>query len=168
MTQEGLQKAGSITRSQYLTFHLGSEDYGIEILNVKEIIQYSGVTSVPRTPDYVLGVINLRGNVVPVLDLLNLFGEDHIRQTKRTCIIIVEIEDAGEAMQAGLIVDEVDEVIGLGPDEIEKAPSFGSGTRTRFIKAMGKLGERFIILLDLTRIIAPDELHVFKDEGGGD
>lgn len=161
-----LDDQSALSEEQYLTFHLGHEVYGIEVLRIKEIIQYQGVTKVPRTPEYILGVINLRGSVVPVVDMLNLFGEEHVQISRRTCIIIVEAHTGEEAVEAGVIVDQVDEVAEIRDDEIEKAPSFGAGVKTQFIKGMGRREDGFIILLHLDKILAPEELHSFKEQSG--
>ncbi len=143
------QRAG-----QYLTFVLAGEIYGLGILQVREIIGMTDITAVPRTPEFVKGVINLRGNVVPVIDARLKFGMPEAEQTERTCIIVV---DVGET-DVGFIVDEVSEVMDIPADQIEDAPSFGADVDTRFILGMSKAGEKVTILLDLAKVLAGSEL----------
>ena len=143
------QRAG-----QYLTFVLAGEIYGLGILQVREIIGMTDITAVPRTPEFVKGVINLRGRVVPVVDTRLKFGMPEDEPTDRTCIIVV---DVGEA-DVGLIVDEVSEVMNIPADQIEDAPSFGADVDTRFILGMTKADDKVTILLDLTKVLAGSEL----------
>jgi len=143
---------------QYLTFVLGGEVFAIGILAIKEIIEYAHLTAVPMTPDYVRGVINLRGAVVPVLDLLVRFGKPSSPVTKRTCIIIVEIRAGEERHDIGVVVDTVNAVLDIPASEIEPPPSFGAHIRTEFIQGMGKVNGQFVVLLDVDRILAADEM----------
>ncbi len=138
---------------KYLTFRLDREEYGLEILKVREIIGLMGITRVPRTPHYIRGVINLRGKVIPVLDLRAKFGMDVISDTEETCIIVVEVEGAGESLLMGILVDAVSEVLDIQAGEIEEAPTFGADVDTRFILGIGKVKNTVKILLDIDRVL---------------
>jgi purine-binding chemotaxis protein CheW len=150
---------------QYLTFSLGSEVFAIGILAIKEIIEYSNLTSVPMMPAYVRGVINLRGAVVPVLDLSVRFGKQASTVTKRTCIVIIEICTAGERQDVGVVVDAVDSVLDIPADQIEPPPAFGARISTDFIQGMGKVNGRFVILLDVNAVLAPEEAEMLSQTG---
>lgn len=136
---------------QFLSFTLGSEPYAIDIVTVREIIQHGAMTSVPLMPDFVRGVINLRGAVVPVIDLQARFGRGPASPSKKTCIVIVDAIRDGERIELGLMVDAVSEVISLDDGQIEPPPQFGGATRRDFIAGMGKRGDRFVVLLDPER-----------------
>ncbi len=151
---------------QYLTFELGEEPYGLQILKVQEIIGMTSVTRVPRMPDFVRGVINLRGKVIPVIDLRSRFSLESQEQTERTCIIVVQIGASGHQVTLGIIVDQVSEVVDIGPDQIEPSPDFGTNVDTTFILGMGKVGERVIMLLDLDRVLSGDELSLVRQSAG--
>jgi purine-binding chemotaxis protein CheW len=140
--------------TQYLTFTLGGETFAIAILGVKEIIEYTSVTDVPMMSDCIRGVINLRGSVVTVMDLSVRFGRPSTPVTKRTCIVIVEIEDAGERQVIGLVVDAVNAVIEIAASDIEPPPAFGARIRNDFIEGMGKVNGSFVILLDIAQVFA--------------
>lgn len=143
---------------QYLTFMLGGEMFAIGILGIKEIIEYGHLTSVPLMPAHIRGVINLRGAVVPVIDLSARFGRDGTQVTRRTCIVILEVL-AGEGKQdIGVVVDAVNEVVEIPADQIEPAPDFGARIRTDFIQGMGKVGERFVIILSVNHVLSVEEL----------
>jgi purine-binding chemotaxis protein CheW len=144
--------------SQYLTFMLGGEVFAIGILAIKEIIEYDHLTEVPMMPACVRGVINLRGAVVPVMDLSARFGKPPTAVTKRTCIVIVEIEREGERQDVGVTVDAVNEVLEIAASEIELAPSFGANIRTDFIHGMGKLNGKFVIILDTDHVLSVDDV----------
>lgn len=141
----------------YLTFELGAETYGLEILKVHEIIGIMPVTSVPRTPDFVRGVINLRGKVIPVIDLRLKFEMESLEDTERTCIIVVQVSRADRDVTMGLSVDEVAEVLDVGAAQIEPPPSFGTAVDTEFIMAMGKIGEKVVMLLDVDKVLSGGE-----------
>ncbi|HET9642879.1 MAG TPA: chemotaxis protein CheW [Burkholderiaceae bacterium] len=144
--------------TQYLTFMLGGEAFAIGILSIKEIIEYHGLTTVPMMPDCVRGVINLRGAVVPVIDLQARFGRASSPVTKRTCIVIVEMQSADQERQViGVLVDVVNEVIEISAGDIEPAPSFGAGIRSEYIAGMGKVRGRFVILLQVDAVLSLDE-----------
>jgi purine-binding chemotaxis protein CheW len=143
---------------QYLTFMLGGDVFAIGILAIKEIIEYSDLTAVPMVPAYVRGVINLRGAVVPVIDVLVRFGKKPSDVTKRTCIVIIEIATLGERQDVGVVVDSVDAVLDIPGSEIEPPPAFGAKIRTDFIRGVGKVNGRFVILLDVDHVLAVDEV----------
>lgn len=151
------QLAGAPAAAQYLTFLLAGDAFAIGILSIKEIIEYGGMTPVPLMPDYIRGVINLRGAVVPVMDLMVRFGKPAAPVGKRTCIVIVEIAHADEPQVIGVIVDAVQAVVEIAAADIMPAPSFGARIDADFIEAMGKIGERFIILLDVDRVLSSDQ-----------
>lgn len=145
---------------KYLTFVLGAEEYGLEILKVREIIGYMEITSVPQTPHYVKGVINLRGQVIPVIDLRAKFGMESTEVTEETCIIVVEITQGDRKFSTGIVVDRVQEVLDIAGKNIEEAPQFGSAVNTDFILGMGKIGDTVKILLDIDRVLASDDLQL--------
>ncbi|MBV8035883.1 chemotaxis protein CheW [Roseateles sp.] len=151
-------RAASGLPSQYLTFSLAGETFAIGILSIKEIIQFRGLTEVPMMPRAVRGVINLRGAVVPVVDLALRFGKPASTAGRRSCIVIVEIADGGDSPVLGVMVDAVSEVIEIPPDEIEEAPSFGASIKREFIAGIGKVRGRFVVLLEVSRTLSLDEL----------
>ncbi|MBF0422426.1 MAG: chemotaxis protein CheW [Magnetococcales bacterium] len=142
----------------FLTFHLGEEVFAIEIARIKEVLEFSRVTHIPRTPDFMCGVINLRGAVVPVVDLRLKFGMTESERTINTCIIILDVVQEDETFVIGAMADSVREVMELDPARIEPAPKMGTGLRTDFIRGMGRNGERFVILLDTDRVFSSEEL----------
>ena len=144
---------------QYLTFVLGAETFAIGIMAIKEIIEYSSLTEVPMMPAYVRGVINLRGAVVPVLDLPVRFGKAASAVTKRTCIVIIEVVLGSERQTLGLVVDAVNAVLDVPSTDIEPPPAFGASIRTEFIRGMVKVNSKFVILLDVDHALAADELQ---------
>lgn len=150
---EHVNQAISNKEGKYLTFALGQEEYGLEILKVREIIGYMDITSVPQTPDYVQGVINLRGQVIPVVDLRAKFGMETIAITEETCIIVVEISQNDRSINTGIVVDRVQEVLDIAGENIEGAPQFGSSVNTDFILGMGKIGDEVKILLDIDKVL---------------
>ncbi len=141
---------------KYLTFSLGAEEYGLEILKVREIIGYIEVTAVPQTPHHVKGVINLRGQVIPVIDLRAKFGMETAEVTEQSCIIVVEIAQEGRKCSMGIVVDRVQEVLDIAGGSIEDAPRFGASVNTDFILGMGKVGDAVKILLDIDKVLAGD------------
>lgn len=157
-TNKDANTAADGQSAQYLTFMLGGESFGIGIMAVKEIIEFSGITEVPMMPDSIRGVINLRGAVVPVMDLAARFGRAQSVPGKRTCIVIVELDNDGEHQLTGVVVDAVSAVLDIPDADIEPAPSFGTRIRGDFIAGMGKLNGRFVILLDVQQVLALDGL----------
>jgi len=157
-TDVGLQLAG-----KYLTFKLAEEEYGLEILKVQEIIQMQSVTKVPRTPSYVGGVINLRGKVIPVIDLREKLGLPAVENTEKTCIIVVQIGSKSGKIITGIIIDEVKEVLDIAASNIEETPDFGSSINTEFILGIGKIGQTVKILLDLDRVMDAGELATLEN-----
>jgi len=147
---------------KYLTFSLEQEEYGIGILKVKEIIGMMPVTPVPQTPVFVKGVINLRGKVIPVLDLRLKFGMEEIDYTERTTIIVVEVAQHSGLVQIGIVVDSVSEVVTIKSGEIEETPAFGSTLDTDYILGMAKLEGRVKILLDIDRVLSNEELKMLQ------
>ncbi|HLG17969.1 MAG TPA: chemotaxis protein CheW [Blastocatellia bacterium] len=143
---------------QYLTFFLAGEEYAISILRVKEIIAYGTLTKVPTMPPFIRGVINLRGSVVPVVDLAVRFGMPESPVTKWTCIVIAEIDLEGEQTVMGVMADAVNQVLDLSPDDIEAPPAFGTQVRIDYLLGMGKVGKKFALILDIDRVLSPEEL----------
>ena len=152
-------------QGQFLTFMLGGEIFAIGILSVKEIIEYGGVTEVPMMPPCVRGVINLRGAVVPVMDLSARFGKPTTALTKRTCTVIVELDVGGGRQVVGVVVDAVNAVLDIPAAQIEPAPSFGARIRTDFIAGMGKVDGRFVILLSVDNVFSIDEVSALAQIG---
>ncbi len=147
---------------KYLTFTLADEEYGIGILKIKEIIGMMPITTVPQTPDFVKGVINLRGKVIPVMDLRLRFGMESIDYNERTCIIVVEIEGQSGIIQIGIVVDSVSEVLNIKGEDIEDTPTFGSKLDTEYILGMAKTEGGVKILLDIDRVLNADEISVLE------
>ncbi len=155
----------SAEQAQFLTFMLGGEVFAIGILGIKEIIEYAGLTEVPMMPACIRGVINLRGAVVPVMDLSSRFGKPSTAVTKRTCIVIVEIDASGESHDMGVVVDAVNAVLEIAGSEIEPAPAFGARIRTDFIEGMGKVDGKFVILLNVNRVLSVEEIGAMTQGG---
>jgi purine-binding chemotaxis protein CheW len=152
---------------QYLTFTLGSEMFAVGILNVKEIIEYGNLTEIPMMPAFIRGVINLRGAVVPVVDLAARFGGKISEVQRRTCIVIVEVTQEDARHDIGIMVDAVSEVLEIGVAEIEPPPSFGARIRADFIAGMGKVNQKFVIILQIDRVLSVDEMALLADVGPG-
>ena len=157
-TLPAVAEAAGEDQQQYLTFMLGGETFAIGILHIKEIIEYGQLTEVPRMPGFIRGVINLRGAVVPVIDLGARFGKPPANVSRRTCIVIIEVEHEGEQQVVGVMVDAVNEVLDIPPDQIEPAPSFGAQIRADFIQGMGKVEGRFVIILNVNHVLSLDEM----------
>jgi purine-binding chemotaxis protein CheW len=147
---------------KYLTFELAAEEYGLEILKVREIMGMMPITAVPRTPPDVKGVINLRGKVIPVIDLRLKFDIEEIEVTEETCVIVVDVN----TLEMGIIVDKVSEVLDIPSEDIEDSPSFGSSVDTNFILGMGKTEERVSILLDITKVLDGMDMDFMNQENG--
>ena len=148
--------------NQYLAFKLEEEVFAFDISTVREVLEFDTVTKVPQTPDMMKGVINLRGSVVPVIDMRVKFGMGEIEKTVNTVIIIIEIDLEGESTMMGAMVDSVNEVIDLDSDHIEPPPKIGTKLNTEFIRGMGKQGDQFIIILEIERIFSMDELSTLQ------
>jgi len=144
---------------KYLVFHLGKEEFGIRVLKVREIMGVQDITAVPQTPAYVKGVINLRGKVIPVVDLRLKFGLPEIEYTQRTCIIVVHVEADAHDMMMGIVVDGVAEVLNLVGGDIEDTPDFGQGVVTPYLLGMAKIKGKVKILLDIDQVLTSQELH---------
>jgi len=147
---------------KYLTFTLDNEEYGIGILKIKEIIGMMPITTVPQTPDFVKGVINLRGKVIPVVDLRLRFGMEEMDYTDRTCIIVVEIEGESGTVMIGIVVDAVSEVLNIKGEDIEDTPTFGTKLNTDYILGMAKKEGSVKILLDIDRVLSAEEISVLE------
>jgi purine-binding chemotaxis protein CheW len=148
-TKTTTQKQG-----KYLTFAIGDEEYGLEILKVREINGYMDITPVPQTPASVKGVINLRGQVIPVIDLRAKFGMESKEVTEQTCIIVVEVSRNGQRNDTGIVVDRVQEVLFIAGEQIQETPEFGAAVDTDFILGLGKVGKSVKILLDIDKVLA--------------
>ncbi len=148
---------------QYLTFMLGEEMFALDIAKVREVLEFTSVTKVPKTPEFMRGVINLRGAVVPVVDMRLKFGMPMSETTINTCVVIVETELDGEVTALGALVDSVQEVFELEPENIEPPPKIGTRLKTEFIKGMGKKDDEFIIILDIDKVFSSDELTVVQN-----
>ncbi len=155
--------AGIAETTQYLTFKLEDEVFALDISKVREVLDFTTVTKVPRTPEFMRGVINLRGNVVPVVDMRLKFGMSKTEKTVNTCIIIVEISIEGETAVLGALADSVQEVVDLEPEQIEPAPRIGTRLRTEFIRGMGKRNDQFVILLDIDKVFTYEEISMVQD-----
>jgi len=162
VTMDQAVKAMADKEGKYLTFSLANEEYGIGILKIKEIIGMMPITTVPRTPEFVKGVINLRGKVIPVMDLRLRFEMEAIDYTDRTCIIVVEIESQAGTVQIGALVDSVSEVLNVGGDDIEETPSFGTKLDTDYILGMAKMEGGVKILLDIDKVLNDEEIAALE------
>ncbi len=156
---------GITQTTQYLSFKLDGEEFALDISKVREVLDFTKITRVPQTPGFMRGVINLRGSVVPVVDLNMKFGIKDTEKTVNTRIIIGEIEVDGEETILGVLADSVHEVIELEPENIEPAPKIGTRLNTEFIRGMGKREEEFIMILDIDKVFSADELAVFSQAG---
>jgi len=153
-----IKEKEEVVQQQYLTFFVSYEEYAINIQRVKEIIEYTTVTKVPKVPEWIRGVINLRGNVVPVVDLTVRFGLEASPVTKTTCIVIVEVEQDNERAVMGVIADAVNRVIDLAPKDIEEPPAFGTRVRLEYLFGMGKLGKKFALILNIDSVLNNSDL----------
>ena len=166
MVKQELTKGQSVVPSgplledqqQYLTFMLGAEVFAINILSIKEIIEYGNLTIVPKMPSFIRGVINLRGSVVPVIDLAARFDRPEAVISRRTCIVIIEVQHEEVQQVIGVLVDAVNEVLEIASAQIEPVPSFGTQVRTDFIDGMGKVNDKFVIILNVNQVLSADEM----------
>ena len=148
--------------TQFLTFGLGDDIFALDVIKAKEVLDFDEVTQVPQTPDYMLGVINLRGSVVPVVDMRRKFNMEVADRTRNSCIVVVEVDVDGEPVTVGALADSVREVIDLLPSQIEPPPRIGTRLNTEFIKGMGNLDDRFVIILDIDKVFSIDDLVMAK------
>ena len=158
-----MEESSTVNSEQYVTFCLAEELFGVEVSRTREILSVISVTSVPQTPDYMLGVINLRGQVVPVIDMRLKLGLSAADETQDTCIIVVEVLVDGESIVVGALADAVREVLEIKSDAIEPPPRLGTRLNTEFIKGMGKIDEDFLILLDIDKIFNSDEIALVQE-----
>jgi purine-binding chemotaxis protein CheW len=153
-----IKESQEAVQQQFLTFFLAEEEYAVNIQRVKEIIEYTTVTKVPKVPQWIRGVINLRGNVVPVVDLAVRFGLEERPVTKTTCIVIVEVDQDSERAVMGVIADAVNQVIDFAPKDIEEPPAFGTRVRLEYLLGMGKLGKKFALILNIDSVLSTADL----------
>ena len=163
ITREDTNRDTEQNVQQYLTFMIGGEEYAVSLLKVKEIIEYDTVTEIPKTPEWVRGVINLRGNVVPVIDLAVKFRLAASVAGKLTCIVITEIECEGEPTIMGVMADSVRQVIDLRPEDVEVPPTFGTRVKVDYLLGMARSGKKFCLLLDTEKVLSTDELLELPD-----
>ncbi|THB68455.1 MAG: chemotaxis protein CheW [Desulfovibrio sp.] len=157
-----MAEENGVDTNQYLTFTLGDEVFALDIATVREVLELTTVTKIPRTPEFMRGVINLRGHAVPVVDMRVKFGMDRAEDTVNTCIIIVEVVVDGEPVVMGAVADSVREVFEMSPDKIDPPPKMGTSIDANFIKGMGKQDESFIIILDINKVFSIDELAMVQ------
>lgn len=151
------------SQGQHLTFTLGKEIFALDIVKVREVLELTTVSKIPRTPEYMKGVINLRGHAVPVVDMRLKLGMSQIESTVDTCIIIIEVTFDNEAVAMGALVDSVREVSDMSESDIEPAPKMGASIDAKYIMGMGRQGDQFIILVDVDQIFSDEDLHVAKE-----
>lgn len=159
-----MDEKGNVGTTQYLTFTLGDEVFALDIGKVREVLDFTGITRVPQTPAFMSGVINLRGNVVPVVDMRLKFGMSPSERSVNTCVIITEVSLDGECTVIGAMADSVQEVLDLEPSQIEPPPRIGAKLRTDFIKGMGKYNDNFIIILNIDKVFTTDEMSEVMDQ----
>lgn len=152
-----------VSQGQYLTFYVAGEEYAVNILKVKEIIEFDTVTAVPNTAPWIRGVTNLRGNVVPVIDLAVKFGLPASQTSKFSCIVITEVSYNGDRLTMGVMADSVSQVLDFLENEIEATPPFGTRVRLEFLLGMGKMGKKFCLILDIDKVLSADEIVAVTD-----
>jgi len=160
--QDDVDHGSTIAGGKFLTFALAGEDYGIEILKVQEIIGIMNITPIPRTPDYVKGVMNLRGKIIPIVDLRTKFEMEAQEQTEETCIIVVQVARKDRNVTMGVVVDCVSEVVDINSAQIESAPSFGTNVNTDYILGMGKIADKVVVLLDVDKVLSSGEIKAVE------
>jgi purine-binding chemotaxis protein CheW len=163
--QRVVEQEAGVQGRQYLTFTVTGVSFGIAISSIKEIIEYRTPTEVPKMLGYMRGLINMRGRVVPVIDLAVRFGRSKVEPTRRTCIVILDMQQKQEQHDIGVVADAVSAVVEIADADVEPAPSFGSHLRTDFISGMGKIGDEFVILLDIDKVLSIEELTTLEGEG---
>jgi purine-binding chemotaxis protein CheW len=156
--QLAVEHDSAVQGRQYLTFTVTGESFGIGIASIKEIIEYRAPSEVPMMPGYMRGIINVRGRVVPVIDLAVRFGRPRAEATRRTCIVILEVDEHDEQHDIGVVVDAVSAVVDIADADVEPSPSFGAKVRSEFITGMGKIGEKFVIILDIGKVLSVEDL----------
>jgi len=147
-------------KATYLTFHLGNEIFAVNVLKIREVLELTRITNVPKMPDFVMGVINVRGSIVPVVDLKQKFGMQSTENTINTCIVVIEVPIENNIITIGCLADSVEEVINLDPDQIDAAPHIGTSVDTEFIKGIGKKADSFIIVLDIESVFSGHEINM--------
>lgn len=161
-----MAESGQLLVTQYLSFTLDDEVFAVDVARVREILEYKGTTRIPQVPSYLRGVINLRGSVVPVVDLRLLFGLSATQRSINTCVIVLEVKVGGDTVIAGALADSVREVLELDPNEIEAAPRLGSHLNTEFIEGMGKRNDQFLMLLNIDRVFGCEAMDAIRQAGG--
>ncbi len=156
-----------IETDQYLTFSLGEEHYALNVVKVKEVLELAPITQIPKTPDYMSGVINIRGSVIPIIDLRRKFDMQSVEATVDTGIIVVEVNEENDLITIGVIADKVQEVIEITPENIEPAPRIGNNIDTRFINGMGKYNENFLIILNVNELFTEEEITTIEEMSTG-
>ena len=159
---EEQDRSSNIASGKFLTFSLAGEEYGLEILKVQEIIGIMNITPIPRTPAFVKGVMNLRGKIIPIVDLRLKFEMEAKEQTEETCVIVVQVSGRNKDVTMGVVVDRVSEVVDISSGQIESAPSFGTSVNTDYILGMGKIGDKVVILLDVDKVLSSGEIKVVE------
>jgi purine-binding chemotaxis protein CheW len=162
------ENSGPFQQSQFLTFHIGSDEYAVDILQVREVLGYTQVTRMPNAPPCIRGVMNLRGQVVPVIDLPAKFGMPSAIPTRRTCIVIVEIGGRSELTTMGIVVDSVDQAVDLSPADISPPPDFGTPIDVSYLHGIGKAPHGFVLVLDVERVLSTSELSIAASLGKQD
>ena len=163
LSETSIQHENSVSlNGKYFTFELGDETYGVGILNVQEIIKMQKITKIPRAPDYVEGVVNLRGKVIPVISIRSIFGMEEVETSRDTCIVIMQVNQGDISIIIGAIVDRVSEVLNIGEEEIEPAPSFGAQVDKQFILGMAKTKDSVKILLDADKLVDEETMSSFS------
>lgn len=160
MNNVKLDSASQTEADQYLTFILSKEEFAVPIMQVKEIIEYHDLTNVPMVPEFIAGALNLRGSIVPVINLAVKFGMPPSEISRRTCVVIMEVTVDNEQVVMGILVDKVLQVLDIADEDIDAAPTLGAQIRTDFIKGMGKLEDRFVIILAITKVLSAEEIAV--------
>lgn len=162
-----MSTSGITETRQYLTFKLGNEIFATDVAKVREVLDFTKITEIPRTPDFMSGVINLRGSVVPVVDMRLCLEMSKTERTTNTCIVVLEVLLDNESLVIGALADSVEEVIDLEPDQIRQAPKIGAQIQTDFLKGMGKRDDQFIMILDIDRVFSADEIRTVRNPEAG-
>jgi purine-binding chemotaxis protein CheW len=162
-----MSTSGITETRQYLTFKLGNEIFATDVAKVREVLDFTKITEIPRTPDFMSGVINLRGSVVPVVDMRLCLEMSKTERTTNTCIVVLEVLLDNESLVIGALADSVEEVIDLEPDQIRQAPRIGTQIKTDFLKGMGKRDDQFIMILDIDRVFSADEIRTVRNPDAG-